>query len=169
VNGFPVPGTGRSVVAVAAPGTGPQRWAGASSAALDDDGTFVLAYRLRVTNDDVAQTVVARSDDGERFETVCTLDKSRFNAMSVERPALVRTDEGRWRIYVCSATPASKHWWIDMLEADDPEGFAHAEPTPVFPGTTPSPSRIRSFNAVTAAGTPGSAAIRSTSRTRRTA
>jgi hypothetical protein len=134
MNGFPLPGTGRSVVAVAAPGTGPQRWAGASSAALDDDGTFVLAYRLRVTDDDVAQTVVARSDDGERFETVCTLDKSRFNAMSVERPALVRAENGRWRIYVCSATPASKHWWIDMLEADDPEGLAHADPTPVFPG-----------------------------------
>jgi hypothetical protein len=134
VNGFPVPGTAHSVVAVAAPGTGPQRWAGASSATLDDDGTFVLAYRLRVTDDDVAQTVVARSDDGERFETVCTLDKSRFNAMSVERPALVRTEDGRWRIYVCLATPASKHWWIDLLEADNPEGFVDAESTTVFPG-----------------------------------
>ena len=31
---------------------------------------------------------------------------------------IVRTDEGRWRLYVCSRDqPPSKHWWIDVLEA----------------------------------------------------
>jgi hypothetical protein len=53
----------------------------------------------------------------------------------MERPAIVRTDDGRWRLYVCSASkPPSKHWWIDLLEADDPAGFADAEPRTVFPG-----------------------------------
>jgi hypothetical protein len=131
---FPLPGTGESVVAVPAPGRGPQHWAGAPGAALDEDGSVVLTYRLRVGADDVAQTVVARSDDGERFETVCTLDRSRFGAWSIERAALVRTDAGRWRIYVCPATPDSKHWWIAMLEADDPAGFADADHVTVFPG-----------------------------------
>jgi hypothetical protein len=135
MNGFPLPGMGVSVVAIPAPGTGPQCWAGAPSAALDDDGAIYLAYRLRNTPDgDVAQTVVARSEDGVRFETVCTLDKSRWDAMSVERPALVRTQDGRWRIYVCPATKASKHWWIDVLEADDPAGFEEADSRTVFPG-----------------------------------
>jgi hypothetical protein len=46
----------------------------------------------------------------------------------------VRTPEGRWRLYVCCATPGSKHWWIDVLEADDPAGLAEAEATTVFPG-----------------------------------
>jgi hypothetical protein len=47
----------------------------------------------------------------------------------------VRTDDGRWRLYVCPAAPApSKHWWIDVLEADDPAGFAAAEAHSVFPG-----------------------------------
>ena len=47
----------------------------------------------------------------------------------------MRTDEGRWRLYVCPAAPApSKHWWIDVLEADDPAGFADAEARTVFPG-----------------------------------
>jgi hypothetical protein len=78
--------------------------------------------------------VVARSEDGERLETVVTLDKSRFDAMSMERPALVRTPDGRWRLYICCATKGSKHWWIDVLEADDPEGFADADPRTVFPG-----------------------------------
>jgi hypothetical protein len=131
---FPLPGGGRSVVAVPAPGIGPQRWAGAPSAALDEHGGFVLAYRVRVTADDLAETVVARSDDGETFTPVATLDKSRFDAMSLERPALVRTDDGRWRLYVCPATPGTKHWWIGMLEASDPAGFADAEVRIVFPG-----------------------------------
>ncbi len=117
-----------------APGRGPQHWAGASSAALDEGGSFVVVYRTRVTADDHAATVVARSEDGVTLSTVVTLDKDRFGAMSMERPAIVRRDDGRWHLYVCSATPGSKHWWIDLLVADDPAGFADSDPEPVFPG-----------------------------------
>ena len=133
---FPLPGRGRSAVAAAAPGTGQGFWAGSSAAALDADGTFVVAYRLRMGIAPVgrAETIVARSDDGETLTTVATLDMSRFGAMSMERPAIVRTDEGRWRLYVCCATPGSKHWWIDVLEADDPSGFEDADARTVFPG-----------------------------------
>jgi hypothetical protein len=131
---FPLPGSARSYLAAPAPGTGPQHWAGSSSARLDDDGSFVVAYRLRVPANDYAATVVGRSEDGANLETVVTLDKDRFGAMSMERPALLRTEDGRWRMYVCSATPNSKHWWIDVLEADTPEGFADAEPRTAFPG-----------------------------------
>ena len=131
---FPLPGTGRSAVAVPAPGRGPGCWAGAPSAALDADGSLVIAYRVRNVEQRGATTVVARSDDGEVLETVATLDKGRFGADSMERPALVRTDEGRWRLYVCCATPGSKHWWIDVLEASSPERLADAEARSVFPG-----------------------------------
>src|SRR5918992_5157990 len=134
MNDFPLPGRGRGAVAAAAPGAGPQHWAGSSSAALDDDGSFVVAYRVRVTAEDYAATVVGRSENGANLETVVTLDKGRFGAMSMERPALVRTETGRWRLYVCSATPNSKHWWIDALEADDPAGLADAEARTVFGG-----------------------------------
>jgi hypothetical protein len=131
---FPVPGAGRAAVAAAAPGPGEGRWVGAPSAALDPDGGFVVAYRVRVVDQRGAATVVAHSPDGERLTTVATLDKDRFGAMSMERPAIVRTPAGRWRLYVCCATPGSKHWWIDVLEADDPAGLAGAEATTVFPG-----------------------------------
>jgi hypothetical protein len=130
---FPLPGRADAVVAVAAPGAGPGFWAGAPSAAIDDDGTFLLAYRVRNGHDGNDETIVARSDDGERFETVVTLDESRFGAMAVERPALVRLDGG-WRLYVCCATPNSKHWWIGALEADDLAGLESAEPRRVFGG-----------------------------------
>lgn len=57
---IPLPGIGTPVVAVAAPGTGVGWWAGASSAALDDDGTFVIAYRVRTGAAGRGSTVVAR-------------------------------------------------------------------------------------------------------------
>jgi hypothetical protein len=83
-------------VAVPAPGGGPSSWAGAPSAALDDDGAVVLAYRLRDAERRGGAVVIARALDGERFETEVTLDKDRFGAESLERPALARTaDRGR--------------------------------------------------------------------------
>jgi hypothetical protein len=142
VSEFPLPAGGRVAVAVPAPGVGQQNWAGASSAVLDDDGSFVVAYRVRVRAGDVAATVVARSDDGENLTTVATLDKARFGAMSMERPALVRTETGRWRLYVCSATPNSKHWWIDMLEADDQPASPTLTRAPSSPATRARASRI---------------------------
>ena len=132
---IPLPGSGSAVVAGAPPGSGEGWWSGASSAALDDDGSFVIAYRVRTGAAGRGSTVVARSPDGERLTTVAELDQSRFDAASMERPAIVRTDDGRWRLYVCSASkPPSKHWWIDLLEADDPAGFADAGARTVFPG-----------------------------------
>jgi hypothetical protein len=153
--GFPLPGIGRTAVAVPAPAPGPGSWAGASSATLDEDGSFVIAYRVRVVDQRGAATVIARSPDGEKLTTVAALDKARFGAESLERPALVRTEADGWRLYVCCATPGSKHWWIDVLEADD---LATIAPE----------SRIPSSATRTAAGTRGSAATRWTSRTRRT-
>jgi hypothetical protein len=134
VSSFPLPTEDGDTVAVPAPGPGPQRWAGAPSAALDVDGSFVLAYRVRWGDGRGDANVIARSADGERFETVATLDRDRWGAAMVERPALVRTDTGRWRMYVCCATPASKHWWIGVVEAETPEGLADADVRTVFAG-----------------------------------
>jgi hypothetical protein len=135
MNDFPLPGSARAVVAAHPPGPGEGFWAGSSSAALDDDGTFVVAYRVRTGHAGRGSNVVARSEDGERLTTVAEIGQARFGAQSLERPALVRTEEGRWRLYVCPAAPApSKHWWIDVLEADDPADLATAEARTVFPG-----------------------------------
>ncbi|HEY3923224.1 MAG TPA: hypothetical protein VGL75_01540, partial [Acidothermaceae bacterium] len=119
---------------VPAPAPGPGNWVGASSAALDDDGGFVLAYRVRTAGKRGSQLVIARSGDGVGLSPVGRLDKQQFGAESLERPAIVRTETGRWRLYVSCATPGSKHWRIDTVEADDPAGLPHAEIRPVFPG-----------------------------------
>jgi hypothetical protein len=132
---FPLPTMTDYAVAAAAPGSGVGFWAGSSSAALDDDGTFVIAYRVRTGEQGKGSNVIARSEDGETLTTIATIDQDRFGAQSLEKPALVRTDDGLWRLYVCPATPApSKHWWIDVLEADEPEDFASSEARTVFPG-----------------------------------
>jgi hypothetical protein len=46
----------------------------------------------------------------------------------------VRLRTGAWRLYVSCATPGSKHWRIDVLDAADPAGFADAQPRTVLPG-----------------------------------
>jgi hypothetical protein len=113
-------------LAVEAPGRGPQQWAGAPSAALDTDGSVVLAYRTRGDRD---QNVLARSTDGVHFTTVGVFETEGM----VERPALVRTADG-WRMYTSCSTPGTKHWWIGVLESSTVEGLPDAEHRTVLPG-----------------------------------
>ena len=87
---------------------------------------MLLAYRVRDAERRGGAVVIARSEDGERFSTVATLEKERFGAESLERPALVHAGAG-WRLYVSCATPGSKHWRIDVLEAADPASFGDSQ------------------------------------------
>ncbi|MGV1008124.1 MAG: hypothetical protein ACOYBY_05910 [Dermatophilaceae bacterium] len=114
----------------------PGSWAGAPSA-CQVDATIYLAYRLRrpVGQGRGFANVVARSDDGERFETLAVVTKDAFDTDSLERPALVRTPAGRWRIYVSVATPGTKHWRVDLLEAASVVALPSATPRTVLPGT----------------------------------
>jgi hypothetical protein len=132
---LPIPRVADAAVAVPPPGSGAGFWAGAPSAVLVD-GVYHLAYRLRAPlgSGRGMANVVARSTDGVRFTPVATVTKDRFGAESLERPALVRTPAGRWRLYVSCATPGSKHWWVDVLEADTPEGLTDAPRRTVLPG-----------------------------------
>jgi hypothetical protein len=117
----------------------PGAWVGGPSALLVED-TWWLAYRVRqpVGEGRGIANVVARSDDGVAFTPVVEVTKDAFGAESLERPALVRTAEGRWRLYVSCATPGTKHWRVDLLEADTVEGLEWATPRTVLPGSTTS-------------------------------
>jgi hypothetical protein len=129
-----VPRSDDFVVAVPAPARGPGNWVGAPSAVEHEHGGFVVAYRMRTADQRGSANVVARSVDGQELTPVVKLGKDRFGAESLERPALVRTASGGWRLYVSCATPGTKHWRIDLLEADDLPGLQAAEPRTVFPG-----------------------------------
>ena len=114
----------------------PGAWAGGPSAQLVD-GTWWLAYRLRrpVGEGRGLSNVVARSDDGVHFRPVVEFSKDMFGAESLERPALVHTPDGRWRLYVSCATPGSKHWRVDLLEAGSVADLSTATPRTVLPGS----------------------------------
>src|SRR3954452_14707942 len=107
-----------SPVVVAPEHSGPGSWAG-GPCALRVGSDIWLAYRLRrpVGQGRGYANVIARSTDGERFTTVATVGKDTFGGESLERPALVVTDDGTWRVYVSVATPGTKHWRVDLLEA----------------------------------------------------
>jgi hypothetical protein len=131
-----LPDLDRAEVVVPAPDAGPGNWAGAASAVVVDDDVY-LTYRVRrpLTAGRGVSTVVARSSDGVRFETICEVWRDDFGAESFERPVVVRTPAGVWRLYVSCATPHSKHWWIEAIDADRPEDFATGRRTVVLAGS----------------------------------
>jgi hypothetical protein len=130
-----MPQPDRSVLAIAPPGTGPGTWAGAPSAARGDEEIY-LAYRLRRPQGRGRgyAVVVARSADGVHFETVLTIGREELGAESLERPAIVRAPDGSWRLYLSCATPGTKHWRVEVLEAQHPGAFEARRSRMVLPG-----------------------------------
>ncbi|MBO3748490.1 hypothetical protein J5X84_20640 [Streptosporangiaceae bacterium NEAU-GS5] len=128
-------GDTRSSVAVEPPSPAAGHWAGAPSA-VAADGQIYLAYRLRrpVGQGRGYAIVVAKSSDGEHFETLLTISSAEMAAESLERPALVRVPGGRWRLYLSCATPGTKHWRVEVLEADRPAAFDPRSRRTVLPG-----------------------------------
>ncbi len=122
-------------VAIAPPGAGDGYWAGGPSIVFDD-GVFWLAYRLRRPVDlgRGYANVIARSDDGVRFEPVATVTAPQLGSASLERPALIRRPDGGWRVYVSCSTAGSKHWWVEALDADTPDGLADGRRHMILPG-----------------------------------
>ena len=117
------------------PGQGSGYWAGGPSAVFAD-GEIFLAYRLRrpLGHGRGYAVAVARSADGEHFELLTTIHKEDMAADSLERPYLVRTAEGTWRLYLSCATPGTKHWRVEVIEAAHPAQFSSHRSQVVLPG-----------------------------------
>jgi hypothetical protein len=135
ISTLPLPRWEESAVVVPPPGDEPGAWSGAPSSIVVD-GVIYLAYRVRLPIGEGRgiANVIARSTDGVTFTEVTEVRKERFEAESLERPALVHTPDGRWRLYVSAATPGTKHWRVDLLEADTVEGLAEAPAKTVLAG-----------------------------------
>ena len=126
-------------MAIAPPGDEPGTWSGAPSAVTDGD-EIVLAYRLRNPVDQGRgyAVAIARSADGVRFETIGMITKEAMDTESLERPALVRTSDGTWRLYLSCATWGTKHWRVELLEAEAPDAFNPDLRKVVLPGDSSS-------------------------------
>ena len=146
------PSPDSSVVAIAPPGSEPGTWVGAPSAVADHDG-IVLAYRLRkpIGQGRGYAVAIARSADGVRFETIGMVTSASMDAESLERPALVRTSDGTWRLYLSCATWGTKHWRVELLEAGTPDAFDAELRKVVLPGD--SGAAVKDPVIVTQAGT----------------
>jgi len=130
-----VPDPDRSVVAIAPPGAEPGTWAGGPSA-VSAGSEIVLAYRLRkpVGHGRGFAVAIARSADGVSFETIQVISRDKMDAESLERPALVLTPDGAWRLYLSCATWNTRHWRVEMLEARAPDAFDSRKRVVVLPG-----------------------------------
>ena len=109
-------------------------WVGAPSA-VEHDGVIHLAYRLRRpvgSGRGFANVLATWAPDGP--VTAGVIERDRFDADSLERPCLVRTDDGAWRLYLSCATPGTKHWRVDVCEASTLAGLPYAAPRTVLSG-----------------------------------
>jgi hypothetical protein len=116
-----------------APGVGRGAWAGSPSAVLAD-GEIYLAYRLRTADQRGYAVQVAKSADGVTFKPLVTMGKDQLDSESLERPALVVTDDGTWRLYLSCATHGTKHWRVELIEAASPDRFDPADRRVLLPG-----------------------------------
>jgi len=130
-----IPDLAQSEVAIAAPGNEPGFWVGGSSA-IEVDGAIYLAYRSRqpIELGRGQGVIVAKSADGVHFEELCRIQKESMDAESLERPTLIRTPEGKWRLYLSCATIGTKHWRVELIEADNPAEFSAKTRKVVMPG-----------------------------------
>jgi hypothetical protein len=95
----PLPDLERAEVVVPAPDAGPGNWSGAATA-VRVGATVYLSYRVRrpLEAGRGVSVVVARARDGVRFEPVSEVWRDDFGAESFERPVVLRTPAGGWRL-----------------------------------------------------------------------
>jgi hypothetical protein len=127
------PEPANATIVIPAPGTGAGTWVGSPSAIRVGDEIF-LAYRLRDPERRGYAVEVARSTDGVFFQRLASISKEDLDCESLERPALLLAPDGSWRLYLSCATPGTKHWRVELIEAPAPDGFDPRRSRVVLPG-----------------------------------
>lgn len=108
------------------PGSGDGYWIGAPGAIYDDEeAKFYLYYRRRKPRGQGRgyECGISESKDGIKFEEIWLASKDLFGGISVERGAIVKCLDGKYRLYIGYVDPKDNKWKIDMVEADSPENF----------------------------------------------
>lgn len=119
-------------VVFAPEGHGPGWWVGAPSGWWDGS-THYLAFRTRRPQPERGGLYqIACSDDGERFDVVAAIRKEDLGTSSIERGALLQTDDGEWRLYLSYVDPEDGRWRIDLMEASSPDALDPASRVPIL-------------------------------------
>ena len=113
-------------------GEGSGWWVGAPSGWWDG-AAYHLAFRTRRPQPERGGLFqVARSTDGEHVEIVTSIRKEDLGTSSIERGALLQTEDGTWRLYLSFVDPADGRWRIDLMEAEDPASLDPAKRLPIL-------------------------------------
>src|SRR5260370_31421872 len=97
-------------------------WVGAPGVFYaEDEKALYLTYRIRrprgVAPDRGGEARIARSTDLEKWEDIWSVRKEQFGSASIERCALRRGKDGRWRYFVSYVDPADGPWCVSKIEA----------------------------------------------------
>jgi len=113
-------------------GEGKGWWVGAPSVYRDGSASY-LAFRTRRPQPERGGLFqIARSEDGERFEVITSIRKEDLGTSSIERGALLQTDDGTWRLYLSYVDPEDGRWRIDLMEAATPDAFDPVTRVPIL-------------------------------------
>ncbi|MGC4193240.1 MAG: hypothetical protein QM589_19000 [Thermomicrobiales bacterium] len=113
-------------------GEGNGWWVGAPSVFYDGDAWY-LSFRTRRPQPQRGGLFqIARSTDGEHFDVIASIRKEDLGTSSIERGALLRTDDGTWRLYLSYVDPKDDRWRIDLIEAATPEGLTADKRVPIL-------------------------------------
>ena len=127
------PEEGITIVEPLNPGRG--WWAGAPSVIYDEsEKAFYLYYRLRKPRElgRGAICVIARSEDGIKFEEIWRAKKEDFNSPSIEKSALFISPDGKRRLYISYVDSETNKWRVDMLEGDSFESLDPSKRRKIF-------------------------------------
>lgn len=113
-------------------GTGQGWWVGAPSVYWDGNNYWMSFRTRRPQPERGGLFQIARSNDGETFTVICSIRKEELGTSSIERGALLQTEDGNWRLYLSFVDPEDGRWRIDLLEADDPANFDASRRTPIL-------------------------------------
>jgi hypothetical protein len=115
-------------------GDGEGYWVGACSIVFDpSDETYYLYYRAREPRPiRGGKCFVAQSKDGVHFDTIWKTTKEELNTDSIEKGSLIRTKDGRWRLYLSYVDPKDQRWFVVLLEADHPSQFDINKQIPIL-------------------------------------
>ncbi len=116
------------------PADAPGNWVGACNVVFDEaTSKYYLYYRVRQPRPvRGGKCVIAESSDGFQFETIWEITKEDLDSTSIEKSALIKADNGKWRMYLSYVDPKDQRWRTDVIEADSPSQFDIAKRQKVF-------------------------------------
>lgn len=116
-------------------------WVGAPGAFYAaDESAWYLTYRIRrprgVTPDRGGEARIARSSDLQKWDDVWSVTKDKFNSASIERSAIRKGPDGKWRYFTSYVDPADGRWCVSCIKADKIRKIEAACAKTVFKATT---------------------------------